>query len=60
MRTADDPLAQMQVSEDGFDAMTRKLVTVADQHCGGKIVSMLEGGYNLAASGAAWFGIWWR
>jgi acetoin utilization deacetylase AcuC-like enzyme len=47
----DDPLAQIQLSEDGFESMTRDLVAVADRHCGGKIVSLLEGGYNLRALG---------
>jgi acetoin utilization deacetylase AcuC-like enzyme len=31
--------------------MTRKLVDVAKQHTGGKVVSLLEGGYNLRALG---------
>ena len=48
---ADDPLAQMKMSEDGFDAITRSLVAFADEHCDGRIVSMLEGGYNLRALG---------
>jgi acetoin utilization deacetylase AcuC-like enzyme len=47
----EDPLAQMNVSEDGFEQITRKLVAVADQHCGGRVVSVLEGGYNLRALG---------
>jgi acetoin utilization deacetylase AcuC-like enzyme len=45
----DDPLAGMEVSDDGFEQITRLLVASANQHCGGKIVSTLEGGYNLAA-----------
>ncbi|MBC8105136.1 MAG: histone deacetylase [Anaerolineae bacterium] len=48
---AEDPLAQMNLSEDGFEQITRRLVAVADQHCGGRVVSMLEGGYNLRALG---------
>ena len=47
----DDPLAQIEVSEDGFEAITRMLAAAADIHCGGKIVSLLEGGYNLRALG---------
>ena len=47
----DDPLANISVSDDGFEQMTRKLVVAADAHCGGKIVSVLEGGYNLHALG---------
>ena len=47
----DDPLAQIQLSEDAFEEMTRELAGVADRHCRGRIISMLEGGYNLRALG---------
>jgi acetoin utilization deacetylase AcuC-like enzyme len=47
----DDPLAQMQLSEAGFEAMTKMLVDFAEANCGGKIISALEGGYNLRALG---------
>ena len=47
----DDPFAQIQLSEDVFEEMTRALVSVADRVCDGKIVSLLEGGYNLRALG---------
>jgi acetoin utilization deacetylase AcuC-like enzyme len=47
----DDPLAHIEVSEDGFEQMTGLLVQSANQHCGGKIISALEGGYNLKALG---------
>jgi acetoin utilization deacetylase AcuC-like enzyme len=33
--------------------MTRSLVSVADRHCQGKVVSVLEGGYNLRALGTS-------
>jgi acetoin utilization deacetylase AcuC-like enzyme len=46
-----DPLAQIDLSEEGFAGMTRKLVDAANRHCGGRIVSLLEGGYNLVALG---------
>jgi acetoin utilization deacetylase AcuC-like enzyme len=45
----DDPLAQMELTENGFEAMTRMLVDVADAHCRGRIISSLEGGYHLGA-----------
>jgi acetoin utilization deacetylase AcuC-like enzyme len=48
---AEDPLAQIELSEEAFEKMTRMLVEVADEHCGGRIVSALEGGYNLRALG---------
>lgn len=47
----EDPLAQINLSEDGFELITRALVAVADQHCGAKMISLLEGGYNLRALG---------
>jgi acetoin utilization deacetylase AcuC-like enzyme len=47
----DDPLAQMELTEDGFETMTRMLVDVADTHCRGRIISALEGGYNLGPLG---------
>ncbi|MGH7176238.1 MAG: histone deacetylase family protein [Tepidisphaeraceae bacterium] len=47
----DDPLAQMNLSEEAFEQMTRKLVEVANKYCGGRVVSVLEGGYNLKALG---------
>jgi acetoin utilization deacetylase AcuC-like enzyme len=47
----DDPLAQINLSEDGFEQITRRLVAIADRHCDGKVVSLLEGGYHLRALG---------
>jgi acetoin utilization deacetylase AcuC-like enzyme len=47
----EDPLAHIELSEEAFEVMTKKLVDVANVHCGGKIVSLLEGGYNLRALG---------
>jgi acetoin utilization deacetylase AcuC-like enzyme len=51
-----DPLGEMQVTEDGFTQMMRRIKRLAAECCGGKIVAALEGGYNLEAianSGAA-------
>ncbi len=42
----DDPLAELGLSSAGYYAYARRLVELADQHCGGKIVFVLEGGYN--------------
>lgn len=47
----DDPLANLEVSEAGFESITRMLVEAANAHCGGRIISTLEGGYNLRALG---------
>jgi len=46
---ADDPLAQLQLREDDFAWITRELLAVADECCGGRAVSALEGGYDLGA-----------
>jgi acetoin utilization deacetylase AcuC-like enzyme len=47
----DDPLADLEVSEMGFESVTRMLVAAADVHCQGRIISDLEGGYHLRALG---------
>jgi len=44
-------LASMELGDDDFEWITRELAEVADRHAGGRIVSMLEGGYSLAALG---------
>jgi acetoin utilization deacetylase AcuC-like enzyme len=45
----DDPLANIGLTERSFAEMTRLIMDVADRHCSGRIVSVLEGGYNLEA-----------
>src|SRR5205085_443230 len=45
-----DPLGGMAVSEHGFAAMAKALVDVADRVCGGRLVAVLEGGYDLRAT----------
>ncbi len=47
----DDPLAQIELSDAAYEIMTRELVALAERHCEGKVVSALEGGYNLMALG---------
>ena len=44
-----DPLAQLRLVEADFAWVTEKLVEAAGKHCGGKLVSTLEGGYDLEA-----------
>ena len=44
-----DPIADLMVTEKSFAHMTRRVCELADAHCEGRIVSVLEGGYNLAA-----------
>lgn len=44
----DDPLAGICLSTEFFGWMTDRTMEVADKHCQGKIISLLEGGYNLS------------
>ena len=43
----DDPIGQMQVTQKGFAELTRIVKQIAQQCCNGRIVSILEGGYDL-------------
>jgi len=45
----DDPLGGLLLTEDGFAQMTRWLKGIAADSCGGRMISCLEGGYNLPA-----------
>jgi acetoin utilization deacetylase AcuC-like enzyme len=47
----EDPLAQIELTEEAFGQITALLAESADRHCGGRIVSTLEGGYNLRGLG---------
>ena len=42
-----DPLGSLELVEEDFAWVTQELMDIADTHCGGKIVSVLEGGYDL-------------
>ncbi len=42
-----DPLANINLTEDDFVWATTALMTAADRHCKGRVVSLLEGGYDL-------------
>jgi acetoin utilization deacetylase AcuC-like enzyme len=44
-----DPLGQMRLSTFGFDRLILEMMSWADQHCNGRFVAALEGGYNLDA-----------
>jgi acetoin utilization deacetylase AcuC-like enzyme len=48
-----DPLGGMRVSTEGFARMTRALSERAQHYAGGRIVSLLEGGYDPEALGEA-------
>lgn len=45
----DDPLAAVELDENSFAAMTHALTGLAAEHCDGRIVLLLEGGYSLIA-----------
>lgn len=42
-----DPLAQLNFTDADFEWATRKLLDSADRLCGGRVVSVLEGGYDM-------------
>jgi acetoin utilization deacetylase AcuC-like enzyme len=43
-----DPLGGMRVTPEGYAAMTRVLMNIADACCQGRFVAVLEGGYHIA------------
>ncbi|MDG1842811.1 MAG: histone deacetylase [Nitrospinaceae bacterium] len=45
----DDPLGQMKVSSDCYRKMTSMILKLAEEVCDGRLLSMLEGGYNHKA-----------
>jgi acetoin utilization deacetylase AcuC-like enzyme len=53
---AGDPIGGLEWTDETFAAMTRRCVAAAERWCGGRMVSVLEGGYNpqgLAAAAVA-------
>jgi acetoin utilization deacetylase AcuC-like enzyme len=44
-----DPIGSLGLESEDFSSLTRLVVQCADQYCGGKVVSLLEGGYNIRA-----------
>ena len=50
---ADDPLATLQLSVEDFVWITDRLCEIAAAKCGARVVSLLEGGYDLAALAAS-------
>ncbi len=45
----DDPLAQLQLESKDFYTITKRTLELSKQYCDGKVVSILEGGYDLLA-----------
>jgi acetoin utilization deacetylase AcuC-like enzyme len=48
-----DPLAQLRLDTADYAWITRELMRIASAHCNGRLVSVLEGGYDLAALAAS-------
>jgi acetoin utilization deacetylase AcuC-like enzyme len=46
-----DPLANINLAEEDFAWATKKIMDVAERHASGRLVSLLEGGYDLQALG---------
>jgi acetoin utilization deacetylase AcuC-like enzyme len=42
-----DPLGGLRFTEQDYSEATKRLMDIADKKCGGRIVSLLEGGYDL-------------
>lgn len=49
----DDPLASMRLTENGYAELTAIVAGIAAKHCQNRILSCLEGGYNLTALAAS-------
>jgi acetoin utilization deacetylase AcuC-like enzyme len=49
----DDPLGKFLFTDDLYSRLTRLAAGLARQYCGGKLVSLLEGGYNLEGLASA-------
>lgn len=45
----DDPIGELGLGDEDFAWITRQIMDVADRHAQGRLVSFLEGGYNLSA-----------
>tara|TARA_A100000164_G_scaffold278401_1_gene250538 strand:- start:192 stop:1118 length:927 start_codon:yes stop_codon:yes gene_type:complete len=45
----DDPLAQLQLNSKDFYEITKRTLETSKNYCNGKVVSILEGGYDLNA-----------
>ncbi len=47
----EDPVGNQALETESYSWMTREMMALADRHCNGRLVSLLEGGYNLARLG---------
>jgi acetoin utilization deacetylase AcuC-like enzyme len=48
-----DPLGQVELEDEDFDWITREIRAYAENSCSGRLVSLLEGGYDLDALASA-------
>lgn len=48
-----DPLGEFLLEDEDFAELTRLMGDIARRHCGGRLISMLEGGYSLKGLAAA-------
>jgi len=49
----DDPLASMNLTEEGYASLTKIVTGIAKRHASGRVISCLEGGYNLRGLAAS-------
>ena len=43
----EDPLGHFQLTDEDFEDLTKMMIQIAEEHAEGRLLSMLEGGYNL-------------
>jgi acetoin utilization deacetylase AcuC-like enzyme len=48
-----DPLGQFTLTDEDFADLTKVALEIAGTHCGGRLVSLLEGGYSLTGLASA-------
>jgi acetoin utilization deacetylase AcuC-like enzyme len=48
-----DPLGGMRVTEQAYGELTRRIVEAAEKHCSGRVLSLLEGGYDMEGLAAS-------
>ena len=44
-----DPLANINLESEDYYTLTKSIVEIANLHCNGRVISFLEGGYDLLA-----------
>lgn len=49
---AGDPLGRFQLHDQDFQDLTRLMLDIAEEHCDGRVLSVLEGGYSLSGLAA--------